>query len=127
MNNKWINVKDKLPESNCDCLIYDSVDKCILIGFYQSPIKGKCPGAFKSNRVSMSGNAISCINFNISHWMPLPEPPKENYGIKNCKNCKHSTWELDGAGDETNYFCCKNPIKLVEKFYCCNEWENNGD
>ena len=61
---KWINVKDKLPEHKGDYLVYE---KWIIRGRISDSIeivyfRGKSYWA-KSNE-------------NITHWMPLPEKPK---------------------------------------------------
>ncbi len=59
---EWISVKDRLPESDDYVLCYR--DSCglssrIMVGFY---LRGK-----------WTCGAIG----NVTHWMPLPEPPEE--------------------------------------------------
>ncbi len=51
---EWISVKDRLPEENGYVLAYSSSDDLVII-----VLKSK----FQS--------------FEITHWMPLPEPPEE--------------------------------------------------
>lgn len=69
----WISVKDRLPELNTDCLIYlsratvyiqmvkfEDYHKDLGIGWYSEEY-----GFWKFDYPS------------ITHWMPLPERPKE--------------------------------------------------
>lgn len=70
MNNEWINVKDKFPENSCDCLVYDSKNQVILIGYYQRPV-GKYPARFMTDGFG----EVMITNPNISYWMPLPSAP----------------------------------------------------
>jgi len=61
---KWINVKDELPPNETEC-----------IGYFEQPYRGK----IKVNEVWFTNNKwywdLDLIE-NITHWMPLPEPPK---------------------------------------------------
>lgn len=71
---KWISVKDRLPEYNTDVLVYaigKSYDSVITITSYTD---------------SKFGFAIKYwiepwqyffYDYTITHWMPLPPPPKE--------------------------------------------------
>ena len=58
--NDWINVKDRLPDTEKPCLIF------------MSPYIG-------IDRITnpKDGNLWSCADkSHITHWMPLPNPPK---------------------------------------------------
>ena len=67
-DNQWISVKDRLPESqdiedecNYYCLIYtrNGVSRAMY-----------CNGEWYTNYTSK-------VFINVTHWMPLPNPPKE--------------------------------------------------
>ena len=60
---KWISVEDRLPESGFShCLFYSKLEKLYSVG-------GIYGGIIQSNDDELFHN-------NISHWMPLPEPPE---------------------------------------------------
>ena len=64
MKTEWISVKDRLPEIMCDVLSYE--------------FRGDISIAYlceKEWRCLESGDVMdgSCV----THWMPLPEPPKQ--------------------------------------------------
>jgi len=71
----WISVKDKLPEVHLDVLIYipwlkDHFDSSSYIVGYLEYDECIYFNNFQDN--------IERIDIKyISHWMPLPEPPKE--------------------------------------------------
>lgn len=56
----WISVKDELPKKKGDYLIYNT-DGLVWIYWYND-------GWYDSD---------CCISDNVTHWMPLPEPPEE--------------------------------------------------
>lgn len=56
--NEWISVKDRLPEPWVEVLVYRGADWPVV-----------------SCEVDTNRNWLHF--FNITHWMPLPEPPKE--------------------------------------------------
>ena len=57
---KWISVKERLPEIYTTCLVFnDSVEMCIYLP------NGIWEGEDKNEK------------YRITHWMPLPEPPKQ--------------------------------------------------
>jgi hypothetical protein len=61
---RWISVKDRLPENDNDVLVYDT-DCGIVIGWYDKEI-----GDFAADFISPLDA--------VTHWQPLPEPPKES-------------------------------------------------
>ena len=58
----WISVRDRLPEEGFShCLFYsESEDICCVGGVHKGVIQA---------------NDEECFHNNITHWMPLPEPP----------------------------------------------------
>ena len=61
--NRWISVKDRLPENCIEVLVYDT-DCGIVIGWYDKEI-----GDFAADFISPLDA--------VTHWIPLPEPPKD--------------------------------------------------
>lgn len=67
--NEWISVKDRLPEADGDYLVYLVANnmpknKSIITLYY----------------TNLSKRFVYYDNdnlFTVTHWMPLPEPPKE--------------------------------------------------
>lgn len=60
---EWISVKDKLPEKQTRVLLFDNC------GF------GILTGRIGSAGWYLEGDLDKYAN--VTHWMPLPEPPKE--------------------------------------------------
>lgn len=60
--NQWISVKEKLPPEDESVLIYT--------------IMGMCVAARWDDRFFVSKTA-SFVKYDVTHWMPLPEPPKD--------------------------------------------------
>ena len=60
---KWISVKDRLPESGKRCLVYatQGIERHISIASF-------------GRQFHLSGRRAY---WRVTHWMPLPEPPKE--------------------------------------------------
>lgn len=66
---EWISVKDRLPEMNKTVLIVRSGS--VEIGFYNAKDKR----FYVPNESAFDGWPIPVDG--VTHWMPLPEPPKE--------------------------------------------------
>ncbi len=61
--NQWISVKDRLPETFEDVLVFNSNEETVItIGFYYE--------------LKWHVYEIHDFSEQITHWMPLPEPPK---------------------------------------------------
>ena len=64
---KWIPVTERLPEEWEDVLIWS---KC---GFCETAVYIGIPGKWR-----VSWNHTMLDEDTVTHWMPLPEPPKED-------------------------------------------------
>ncbi len=53
---QWISVKDRLPENESTCLIVSAKEEGICVALAIEPYWSK---------------------WEVTHWMPLPEPPKD--------------------------------------------------
>jgi hypothetical protein len=60
---EWISVKDRLPEANSHVLVYPARGKEYQVWFFAAN------GAWYDE--------CGWCARGITHWMPLPEPPKE--------------------------------------------------
>jgi len=65
---EWISVSDRLPENECVCIGYQNEQ---LIGYVSSDRIGDM----------VCGTGFLCTSdsetlTHVTHWMPLPEPPK---------------------------------------------------
>jgi len=58
---EWISVKDRLPK-----------DEVIAIGYQNETIIGYVSG---DDENGFSCENDGCVLDNVTHWMPLPEPP----------------------------------------------------
>lgn len=67
INMEWTNVKDKLPDSDSYLILYDQRLGC-WPGHFED---GKWIYFFYANECNARAN-------HVTHWMPLPELPKEN-------------------------------------------------
>jgi hypothetical protein len=68
--NGWISVKDKSPEINQRVLLATNEKRSIVTGHRLSPA-GKNEPWFHTDL------GLWCGTETVTHWMPLPEPPKE--------------------------------------------------
>lgn len=74
---EWIRISDRLPDKDCKILLFDGVE--VFAGTFSTGLRkdgsrysyfgiqgcdGVCYGNFERGEI-------------ITHWMPLPEPPKE--------------------------------------------------
>lgn len=76
---EWISVKDRLPENDDEVLIYivkDIVQAYFLRGYWHGSIMvtdNMNDGYVSDRRIVKEGSSFDFV----THWMPLPEPPKE--------------------------------------------------
>lgn len=63
--NEWIKCSERLPDTVVKCLGYREIMQTYSIVFFSSA--GRWMFAYEPEYAS-----------DITHWMPLPEPPEEN-------------------------------------------------
>ena len=63
---QWISVKDKLPPKNVEVLVYSTVNGVRQDHYIQTLPNGTLE--FYGDRDE--------YEWNVTHWMPLPKPPK---------------------------------------------------
>lgn len=75
LENGWISVKDRLPESIINKVLvwleHDDLIGYIGFGHYEK---------YKGQEIWFDlehSEAFSVRGYTVTHWMPLPEPPKE--------------------------------------------------
>ena len=72
---KWISVEDRLPEDNLNVLVYaigDNENSVIAMTDYTHKMYGYNIEGWHSPW------QYFFYEYKITHWMPLPEPPKED-------------------------------------------------
>ena len=79
---KWINVKDKMPDGRSEVLVFCKFDTSPLIAFHDNNTWiEKCDNldiVSGDARISREIHEVGAVDigYEITHWMPLPEPPK---------------------------------------------------
>lgn len=80
---EWISVKDRLPEFEKSVLLFDKwqtstapfeIREDVRTGYLIEVVTRKTSDGIV-NYPEWGGTEFA---FNITHWMPLPEPPKSN-------------------------------------------------
>ena len=71
----WIRVNDKLPETNAigvaHILAYDRYE-----GVVKADFLDKCANYIGGSNIFQISNTSTQL-YKVTHWMPLPKPPKE--------------------------------------------------
>ena len=71
--NEWISVKDRLPEINVDVLVFD---KNISLKYVAKIIEDENSNGILCKFFIPFPYDVDFSHGNVTHWMPLPEPPK---------------------------------------------------
>lgn len=66
---RWISVKDRLPKDGETVLVFDQIEKITAFTFAKDSVYGKCWYDDYEQGINLDW---------VSHWMPLPEAPKED-------------------------------------------------
>lgn len=82
---KWISVEDRLPEEDLYCLVFRTFgymrDGVVSLATYFPRYKGLSGDPMNTKQVwckYSSEVGYYDISDSVTHWMPLPEPPKED-------------------------------------------------
>jgi len=79
---KWIKCSEQMPEENKQVLICMGNDKEIRVSYLSYPVKGDTSRAYIPDNIWY--NEVNCCGIEeyfssdlVTHWMELPEAPKE--------------------------------------------------
>ena len=71
---RWIPVEERLPEEGKRCLLYTPCDGILCVGYYA----GKDERQHRHKwRLVTAMRSTQTLTKKVTHWMPLPEAPKE--------------------------------------------------
>lgn len=85
---KWISVKDKMPQHDQDVLVLTTEEDIYVSIFFNDPDEGfYVPCNLKC---SLCNHFFNLTTNNVTHWMSLPNTPKDKY----CFELKNS-WNVD--------------------------------
>jgi hypothetical protein len=77
---EWISVADRLPEPGTECLVFGphwfSEEPCIRMDCWDE--QHEAPVGFSSQTVPIGLGWCDSSFEEVTHWMPLPTPPKES-------------------------------------------------
>lgn len=76
---EWISVDERLPRSQQMVLCYTPCDGYIFVGYYQ---KVDSPYWKSYWNIITAMRSTKKITKKVTHWMPLPEPPKMKGGAE---------------------------------------------
>lgn len=75
----WISVADRMPEPDTECLVWSPGNAqhgpMTYIDTWQEQYE--CPVSFSSASIPVGLGWDSSSFEEITHWMPLPEPPED--------------------------------------------------
>jgi hypothetical protein len=114
----WVSVKERLPEHNQDVIAITkagnlSVGQNIVTCTFCKPRNEK-HGLFYLP-YTMGRNLI------VTHWMPLPNPPKEEQMEKHCPICRHCQ---RGFFCPSRWYCMiGEQAREVSESGTCDKWE----
>jgi hypothetical protein len=74
---KWISVNDQLPEVSKDILFCD--EEKVYFGFYgyKTTDRERLDLGFIDKEMHSDAIGYAYFEENITHWMPIPKPPKK--------------------------------------------------
>lgn len=70
---EWISVDDRLPENDVMVIGYTPCDGFMFVGYYHEEPKYD----WKVWRIVTAMRSTKVMTKKVTHWMPLPQPPKE--------------------------------------------------
>ena len=76
VGHKWIPVTERLPKSIANKVIVRCKNDYIGFGHYQNYKGDKTWYNLENDRPFTDWDIEDCESYEVTHWMPLPEPPK---------------------------------------------------
>ena len=78
---KWIPVSERLPEEKCKCLVYKKYTGLSALVSFTNDLESIDEYDFQGQKrwgfFYYDSEYGYCESLGVTHWMPLPEPPKE--------------------------------------------------
>lgn len=71
---EWIPVEERLPEEGKRCLLYTPCDGILCVGYYAGEDEWQHRHKW---RLVTAMRSTQTLTKKVTHWMPLPEAPKE--------------------------------------------------
>ena len=69
---EWISVEDRLPENDVMVIGFTPCDGFMFVGYYHEEPKYD----WKAWMIITAMRSTKVMKKKVTHWMPLPEPPK---------------------------------------------------
>ena len=113
---EWIKVEDKLPE--------DDLSVLVMLGKDKPPCQGVMMGRLSYGEWIANNSYGSSHTSKITHWMPMPDPPKEMpFRTKKLANLDYAvihkwygiTWKTSTRETADSLCCILNEIWEVER------------
>ena len=78
---KWISVAERLPEEKCKCLVYKKHTGLSALVSFTNDLESIDEYDFQGQKrwgfFYYDSEYGYCESLGVTHWMPLPKPPKE--------------------------------------------------
>ena len=74
---KWISVEDRLPKDIANKVIVRCKNGYIGLGHYEDFQGDKDWYNLESGKPFWEWDLDGCVSYEVTHWMPLPQPPME--------------------------------------------------
>lgn len=117
INVKWISVKDRLPEIDVEVLVteggYCKVSRIVDVNEY-SREKARTRKDKYPIKIEWVQDSYCDIDWDISHWMKLPELPKEDQHFEGC-GIRTQDYIKYGLIDSSKKWNCVENCPLKDK------------
>lgn len=74
--NQWISVKDRLPQKITNKVLVLCKNKYVGFGHYEKYKGAETWYNLESQKPFNDWDLDDCETYEVTHWMPLPEPPE---------------------------------------------------
>ena len=75
---EWISVEDRMPEESTDKILLYGSPTCGACSPRKTIVQGRYSSTYEDRTdLRFAFGEYDC-SIDVTHWMPMPEPPKEN-------------------------------------------------